>query len=142
MYDTPQTLPDAMMQKANQACLSCRKQKRKCNKALPACALCERMSRPCDYSDATPPPTSEDFHALRMKLMELEARLNGGVELTPSTASLPPHEPGVPYTHTPPQDAPWQGVQNKFPAIAFLDSESFYYGGWVLISWLGWSVLT
>ena len=29
------------IQLANQACLSCKKQKRKCDKALPACALCK-----------------------------------------------------------------------------------------------------
>jgi hypothetical protein len=135
MFDHPSGLREASLQRANQACLSCRKQKRKCNKALPACALCERMSRPCDYSDVTPPPTSEDFHALRMKLMELESRLNSGPDhaaFTPSSGSLSgPDAAANALSYTPPQDPPWQGVQNRFPAIAFLDSESFKYGGWV-----------
>lgn len=130
---------------ANQACMTCRKQKRKCNKALPACALCERMNRHCDYSDSTPPPTSEDFNALRMKLMELESRLNegggggGGVMNspppfpTPSSGALPGSEalgPQLPYSPQQ-QEAPaqWHGVQNRFPAIVFLDKESFTHGG-------------
>jgi hypothetical protein len=127
--------------KANQACLTCRKQKRKCNKALPACALCERMNRPCDYSDASPPPTSEDFNALRMKLMELESRLNGGSGVlnqptpyaTPSSGTLSEQQAlgaQVP-PFIPPQEVPWQAVQNRFPAIAFLDSDSFKSGGYI-----------
>lgn len=125
--------------KANQACLSCRKQKRKCNKALPACALCERMQRNCDYSDATPPPTSDDFNALRLKVMELESSLNGRGSLmsqpaqypTPSSGSLNTGDthghPGPEYT--PPREVLWHGIQNRFPAIAFLDSDTFKYGG-------------
>lgn len=127
--------------KAPQACMSCRKQKRKCSKTLPACALCERMMRHCDYSDSTPPPTSEDFNSLQRKVMELESRLNGGGGLnpqlspyaTPSSGTLAASDslgPAVP-AYTPPQDAPWQGIQNRFPAIAFLDSDAFKYGGYV-----------
>ncbi|CZR55060.1 related to Zn(II)Cys6 transcriptional activator [Phialocephala subalpina] len=80
LYGSPngQALPEPQVPKAPQACMSCRKQKRKCSKTLPACALCDRMNRHCDYSDASPPPTSEDFNALQMKVMELESRLNGG----------------------------------------------------------------
>ncbi|CAL3973622.1 unnamed protein product [Diplocarpon coronariae] len=126
--------------KANQACMSCRKQKRKCNKALPACSLCERMQRACDYSNDAPAPTSDDFNALRMKVMELEATLNSRNCLmgastsyaTPSSAvsvsvsdSMGHHLP----SYTPPQDIPWQGIQNRFPALAFLDSNTFKYGG-------------
>lgn len=105
------------------------------------------MNRICDYSDASPPPTSEDFTALQMKVMELEARLNGGgggggggsgmmnqpsPYATPSSTALGgtdslPHAP----VYTPPQDGPWQGVQNRFPAIIFLDGEAFKYGGCV-----------
>lgn len=126
--------------KAPQACLSCKKQKRKCSKTLPACSLCERMNRHCDYSDASPPPTSEDFTALQRKVMELESRLNGGGGSmdqsssypTPATAALNGQE-GLAQVanYSPPQSLPWQGVQNRFPAIAFLDSESFKYGGYV-----------
>ena len=34
---------------ARQACLTCRKQKRKCTRELPACELCRKSRRPCDY---------------------------------------------------------------------------------------------
>ncbi|KAE8451392.1 hypothetical protein EG329_004021 [Mollisiaceae sp. DMI_Dod_QoI] len=141
LYGTPtgNAPPEPQGPKAPQACMSCRKQKRKCSKTLPACALCERMNRHCDYSDASPPPTSEDFNALQMKVMELESRLNGGGGVmnqtspyaTPSSTNMTGPDglgPQVPV-YTPPQDIPWQGVQNRFPAIAFLDSESFKYGG-------------
>ncbi|KIW81458.1 hypothetical protein Z517_04483 [Fonsecaea pedrosoi CBS 271.37] len=63
--------------KAPQACVSCRKQKRKCDKLLPSCSLCTRMSRPCDYSETAPIPTSEDFAMMRQKIADLEARLEG-----------------------------------------------------------------
>lgn len=132
---------DQNLPKAPQACMSCRKQKRKCNKALPACSLCERMGRLCDYSDISPAPTSDDFNALRQKLLELERRLNGsngsnGIENaaylpTPSastvsgTADSVGATPGTVYLQ---QDPAYQNVQNRFPGIAFLDSEAFKYG--------------
>jgi hypothetical protein len=144
MYGSPAVngaLQDPQVPKAPQACMSCRKQKRKCSKTLPACALCERMNRHCDYSEAAPPPTSEDFSVLRMRVIELESRLNG-VHNQPTNYATPSSlaasdslGPAIP-TYTPPQEIPWQNMQNRFPAIAFLDSETFKYGGWVgTISW-------
>jgi hypothetical protein len=140
IYGSPNVMPEMNIQKASQACMSCRKQKRKCNKALPACALCERMNRNCDYSYFEAPPTSEDFNALRMKLMELESRLNGGNPVlspptslaTPSSTLSGPEPLGQSTPgYNPPQDYPWQGVHSRFPAIAFLDSDSFKHGGFV-----------
>jgi hypothetical protein len=61
--------------RAPQACGSCRRQKRKCDKALPACSLCLRMSRSCDYLETTPNPTPEDFATMRQKIADLEERL-------------------------------------------------------------------
>lgn len=132
---------DQNIPKAPQACMSCRKQKRKCNKGLPACSLCERMGRLCDYSDASPAPTSDDFNALRQKLLELERRLNGtngsNVIETPaylptpsaSTVSAPVDSVGAtPNAVYIQQDPTYQNVQNRFPGIAFLDSEAFKYG--------------
>jgi hypothetical protein len=140
MYDSPGGMHDLNVPKANQACLSCRKQKRKCNKALPACALCARMNRHCDYSDVTPSPTSEDFHVLRMKLLELEGRLNATNALSnphanfassstaPGLAAPEPLGPSIGgYSNH--QEDPWNAVQNRFPAISFLDSQSFKTGG-------------
>ncbi|GKT41743.1 sorbitol dehydrogenase [Colletotrichum spaethianum] len=74
--------------KAPQACASCRKMKRKCDKSRPACGLCVRMERRCDYAESSPhpAPTADDFAALQLKLLELESRLNqaGG---TPSASA-------------------------------------------------------
>lgn len=61
--------------RAAQACTACRKQKRKCDKALPHCSLCQRMGRGCDYSDSTPTPNADDFALLRKKVTDLEAKL-------------------------------------------------------------------
>lgn len=129
-------LQDHGQPRAHQACMSCRKQKRKCSKALPACALCERMNRHCDYTDNSPQPTAEDFNRMRSQLIELEARLNGEYQQRtpyspgPSTTadSLVPQITAYTQAQAPPQDTSWQ-VLNRFPAISFLDSETFQYGG-------------
>lgn len=149
--------------RAPQACLSCRKQKRKCNKGIPACSLCERMNRPCDYSDALPAPTSDDFMALRQRLAELEGRLNGGpgsgmTMIGSRGGSMALGHGGAggmglggmamgnsPYTPASSgmgmaderggtmmpsyQEEMRQVPLNRFPAIAFLDSDAFKYGG-------------
>lgn len=132
--------------KAHQACLSCRKQKRKCDKSLPACTLCARMNRRCDYSVASAPPSSEQFTSLQYKVMELESKLNGTAnqrQSTPATVSYSADTPATSaYTDhqslenqsngfAPPSVDLWMGVKNRFPAIAFLDSEAFGLGGYV-----------
>lgn len=76
-----------------------------------------------------------------MKVVELESRLNGGDPTvnqptpfaTPSSATLSgisePLGPQIP-TFGQPQEISWHAVQNRFPAIAFLDAEAFKYGGY------------
>lgn len=72
--------------KAPQACGSCKRQKRKCDKALPTCGLCTRMERQCDYAETPQPgPTADDFAALQLKLLELESRLRHS-DGTPSSS--------------------------------------------------------
>ncbi|KAL3422128.1 fungal specific transcription factor domain-containing protein [Phlyctema vagabunda] len=133
----PGSIAEEDVPKASQACMSCRKQKRKCSKQLPSCSLCTRMNRMCDYSEAPQTPTHEDFNVLRMKVLELESRLNGRNNVvnqptpfaTPSSTLSGTENLGPPApSFSPPQDAPWQNIQNRFPAIAFLDAESFTYG--------------
>ncbi|KAJ5456729.1 hypothetical protein N7530_012003 [Penicillium desertorum] len=34
---------------ADQACVRCRRQKRRCDKVLPCCTLCKRLNKHCDY---------------------------------------------------------------------------------------------
>src|SRR5271170_6952465 len=110
--------------RASQACLSCRKQKRKCDKAVPACSLCLRMTRACDYSDSTPVPNADELALLRQKVAELESRLdansastgsNGGILFTPE--SLSP-DSALPFMST-------TGTRSTFPAIFFLDSQVY-----------------
>jgi hypothetical protein len=100
------------------------------------------MGRLCDYSDASPAPTSDDFNTLRQKLLELERRLNGnnGSNVIENPAYLPTPSastvsgtadsvgatPNTVYIQQ--QDPAYQNVQNRFPGIAFLDSEAFKYG--------------
>ncbi|KAK0630123.1 hypothetical protein B0T17DRAFT_589721 [Bombardia bombarda] len=68
----------ASVSKASQACISCRKQKRKCDKTLPACGLCARMTRRCDYTDTPSAPTADDIAVLQARVAELENRLSNG----------------------------------------------------------------
>ncbi|KAH8648029.1 hypothetical protein BGZ60DRAFT_391025 [Tricladium varicosporioides] len=129
--------------KASQACATCKKQKRRCTKTLPACQLCERMNRHCDYSDAAPNPTPDEFNNLRIKIAELESRMNGGTPMmgqpspyaTPSstTMSIPESAGPMLMAYNQAQEPPtmWNSVPNKFPAIAFLDTELFVNGGYV-----------
>ncbi|KAI6248656.1 Transcription factor BOA15 [Erysiphe necator] len=136
-----ENITEAQLLKAPQACMSCRKQKRKCSKTLPACALCHRMGRHCDYSDSAPAPTSEDFHALRMKLTELESKLkysqrgfgtsftnnglHGGLFMQGEQIGQLHQVSGFSL----PRELPWLGVQNKFPSLAFLHGLAFRSAG-------------
>lgn len=131
----PRTEPpgaDASVSKAIQACLACRKQKRKCDKVLPSCALCKRMGRPCDYSDSQPPPTAEDLAALQAKLADLENRLNGGSATEPGpavaassfSAAVSVNDSAGQYSAL--REPLWQGtVGSVFPAVFFLDHDAF-----------------
>ena len=102
---------DSINSRAQQACVSCRKQKRKCDKALPACSLCCRLNRACDYRDPSASTGSDDLAELRQKIQDLEGRLDtrNGTPASPSYQGL-----GLPS-------------HNAFPAMFFLDSEVFQY---------------
>ncbi|KAH8817154.1 fungal-specific transcription factor domain protein [Xylogone sp. PMI_703] len=71
---------------AARACARCRKDKRRCDKALPKCALCSRMGRVCDYSE---PPVIEadDTLELRNRIQDLEEMVSRLSNRTPSTSS-------------------------------------------------------
>ncbi|KAH6657714.1 fungal-specific transcription factor domain-containing protein [Truncatella angustata] len=123
----------AYARKANQACYSCRKQKRRCDKALPACSLCSRMARHCDYSEVQPAPTAEDFATLQEKLRQLEDRLSYAGASDVSIGHLSPQSGPVSHTgHTPQllsREPLWQNGLGSFPAAAFLDSYMFLWSG-------------
>lgn len=66
------------LEKAPQACFSCRTQKRKCDKVLPTCGLCARVKRACNYSfEPSSSTRSEEFLSLRRKVRHLEAQREG-----------------------------------------------------------------
>ncbi|KAK3945368.1 hypothetical protein QBC46DRAFT_372049 [Diplogelasinospora grovesii] len=139
--------------KASQACLSCRKQKRKCDKLLPACGLCGRMGRQCDYTTdvntaAQPAPTAEDLAALQLRLMELENRLNRDKDqASPDSSSINPSSGGGgggssrPSVNTtrgslwlPAGSSNGIGSNNsfgmmRFPSAIFLDIDCFRWAG-------------
>ncbi|KAI1325749.1 hypothetical protein F5Y16DRAFT_377050 [Xylariaceae sp. FL0255] len=113
--------------KASQACLSCRKQKRKCDKALPSCALCTRMSRFCDYSDYPPNPTVEDLEVLRSRLTELEAKLKE-TDRQPSSESISPPSIDVYHARSSPSyssEVGWQFHAGAFDPAPILDARFF-----------------
>ncbi|MCJ1428060.1 hypothetical protein MMC29_005967 [Sticta canariensis] len=70
------TVATELSDKAAQACLSCRAQKRKCDKALPGCGLCTRMRRVCNYSFEPSSSSSEEYQSLQRKVRRLEAQLD------------------------------------------------------------------
>ncbi|KAJ9151976.1 Regulator of drug sensitivity 1 [Pleurostoma richardsiae] len=107
--------------KAAQACTSCKKQKRRCDKVLPACGLCARMGRPCDYTDFIAAPTAEDFASLTMKLAELEGRLNkDSSSASPASAAAGKANSRGPL---------WLGAFSRFPSVVFLDIDAFKWAG-------------
>ncbi|KIX07922.1 uncharacterized protein Z518_02576 [Rhinocladiella mackenziei CBS 650.93] len=109
--------------KAPQACVACRKQKRKCDKALPSCSLCSRMSRSCDYSESNPHPSADDFAMMRQKIADLEARLEG------RRSDMFWNEPKRSIGKSPNTTNTDFGLANDnrptFPAAFFLDAEVF-----------------
>ncbi|GIZ42033.1 hypothetical protein CKM354_000531300 [Cercospora kikuchii] len=124
---------------APQACSSCRKQKRKCDKRLPQCTLCIRIGRTCDYSIAehAPPPSADDFAALQQKVADLEALLtrtatasSNNHSATASHGSRGPSstingEENALHLLASVSPAPDQPV--TFPSLFFLDSDMFEY---------------
>lgn len=74
----PHGEPIEPVDKAPQACLTCRTQKRKCDKALPTCGLCARVKRACNYLfEPSSSSRSEEFLSLQRKVRHLEAQREG-----------------------------------------------------------------
>lgn len=136
---------------APQACASCRKQKRRCDKQLPTCSLCQRIGRSCDYSADTSvsAPSSEEFAALREQVANLERLLrstssnnsstlsNGSNGTDPSLLSLPisngngsngsnGSSPSNFNLLSPGSIPVWPGP-SSFPSLFFLDSNAYEY---------------
>ncbi|KAG5780673.1 hypothetical protein H9Q73_005664 [Fusarium xylarioides] len=72
-----------MANRSEQACKACKKQKRRCDKALPECSLCKRTQRLCEYGIATEfQPTASDWSMMQARLSELENRLANSLRAT------------------------------------------------------------
>lgn len=137
--DTQMSTADviAASAKATQACVPCRKQKRKCDKGLPACGLCSRMGRLCDYSDAQQAQSSEDLMSMRMKIVELERRLNQKEQENGNSVILPDGHgnsragvavPSAPALNATAERPPlWVSAHSEFPSAMFLDIDCFSY---------------
>lgn len=111
--------------RAPQACLSCRRQKRKCDKALPGCSICTRQDRFCDYTSTVTAPSPEEFAQLQQRITDLEAKLHeqnlGITDMSSQTSrsaewSVADLSPSTSVT-----DGPF----NHFPSMFFLDAEIF-----------------
>ncbi|KAL7807512.1 hypothetical protein V8C44DRAFT_186372 [Trichoderma aethiopicum] len=64
--------------RADNVCLSCRRKKKKCDKALPGCLQCKRLHLHCIYEDAESVPVIEEFRQLRKRLKLFEEMLVPG----------------------------------------------------------------
>lgn len=133
-------IPGTTVSRAAQACATCRKQKRKCDKLLPACSRCASLQRTCDYAEAGAPavPTAEDFAALQTKLVEIEARINNSSTMQ-SITPAPSNGNAETSEHFPENNAngnSWTSnygalpaVRNNFPGGLFLDIDMYKFTG-------------
>ncbi|KAE8356375.1 fungal-specific transcription factor domain protein [Aspergillus coremiiformis] len=78
-WDTDTTAPHA--------CLSCKRNKRRCDKSLPSCSLCLKAGRLCDYSDASQFSQTDEIRNLQSRIQVLEARVLGSSGTSSTTAS-------------------------------------------------------
>ncbi|KAL5360776.1 hypothetical protein BJX96DRAFT_165418 [Aspergillus floccosus] len=107
---------------APQACVACKRQKRRCDKLLPQCSLCLRTSRTCDYADTPKPPaTAADLAALQARLTELEEKLSSVSEPASLSATT-----GVSGTNSLVSEsiAP-EREPTSFPSALFLDIDCY-----------------
>lgn len=129
-------VPSGATPRAAQACATCRKQKRKCDKALPSCSRCASLRRACDYSELPEShgngaslggaPTAEDFASLQNKLAEIEARLNAGANGGNKPMSIDTMDIDGGSSWERPV-AMGNLPQNSFPSSLFLDVDMYHY---------------
>lgn len=138
-----------MASRSDQACRACKKQKRRCDKALPECSLCQRTGRVCEYATgAEHQPTARDWGFMEARLTELENRLAGsptpGQALTSSSTACESVDstcgtrPGSVTSSFPSVDAtpaysiagePGPNLGARFPAPMFLDVDCYIWSG-------------
>ncbi|KAH8124895.1 hypothetical protein ACSS6W_005137 [Trichoderma asperelloides] len=74
--------------RADNVCLSCRRKKKKCDKALPGCLQCRKLHIQCIYEDADSVPMVEEFRQLRKRLKTFEGMLIPGTSKISKSALL------------------------------------------------------
>ncbi|KAJ4862520.1 fungal specific transcription factor domain-containing protein [Trichoderma breve] len=94
---SPESAEGPTRERADNVCLSCRRKKKKCDKALPKCLHCQRLRIQCVYEDAADSvPVIEEFRQLRKRLKLFEEMLVPGASRvprsTPSAADPDPPE--------------------------------------------------
>ncbi|KAL7954087.1 hypothetical protein V8C34DRAFT_295430 [Trichoderma compactum] len=76
---SPESAEGPTRERADNVCLSCRRKKKKCDKALPKCLHCKRLHMQCVYEDAADSvPVIEEFRQLRKRLKLFEEMLAPG----------------------------------------------------------------
>lgn len=105
---------------APRACLSCKKQKRKCTKELPRCSLCSRMSRDCIYEESSPSAPSP-VQILQARVSELEHELSRQRQQYEAQLFRLKQFEGCTYATREFQVNPF----DRFPASFFLDHDIF-----------------
>ena len=112
--------------KAPQACLSCRQQKKKCDRAIPSCGLCTRVKRACNYaSESLSAANSEVVLSLQKKVKLLEAQLDVYI----NQGSLISTDPRRSASKTPAISRNGLGNTDQehraIPSVFFLDGAAF-----------------
>lgn len=115
--------------KASQACLSCRAQKKKCDKSVPSCGLCARVRRACNYSvEPLSASASEGIQSLQRKVRLLEAQLdnynNHGSPVSSDSWRSLSRPPGTSSNGLEDIDQGDCGIPSAF----FLDGAAFKFG--------------
>ncbi|KAL6794203.1 hypothetical protein J3E68DRAFT_366663 [Trichoderma sp. SZMC 28012] len=81
---SPESAEGPTRDRADNVCLSCRRKKKKCDKALPKCLHCQRLRIQCVYEDAADSvPVIEEFRQLRKRLKLFEEMLVPGASRIP-----------------------------------------------------------
>lgn len=111
--------------KAQFACLSCRAQKKGCNKALPACSSCVRLNRLCRYSSGPAPASIPgDYQKLVERVAHLENEITQYRTLSDSDAVSTYTNPTSSITSTA-VGSYSRSDDSAFPSSFFLDVDVF-----------------
>lgn len=129
------------MSHSAQACLPCKKQKRRCDKALPSCSLCLRTYRDCVYGiESNSPPNAREWASMQARLEALESYCSTvGSPVTHGTSrsmlSQVADSPSPPtftpssrsHASTVVSSAKSKEYHNTFPASMFLDIDHYMW---------------